>query len=206
MDNTDWWEVLGRWCAVAFVVAGTARFSNMALTILYLNTNIPSPGWARSLTLAIAFGAALVGLFGFYPRLADSALRLSRAGVVAITLAAGSLLVAIIGDLFGPTSPPGVLKLLPVSILVFSTLGFLLFGLASLQTDVPSRTVGVLLLVAAISLIVFAVGITFTFVHSRTLALANSGAFAVALVATGYRIQTHPSPTSHAESAPDSVA
>lgn len=203
--TTGWWATLGRWCAMAFIVAGAARLGNMALTILYLNTEFPSPEWARTLTLTLAFGAAFFGLLGLYPRLANRTRRLSRVGIGAVAIAAGGLLVVTVGDLVGPANPPGALKFLPVLILVCSMLGFSLFGVASLRTDIPSRTVGALLLVAAISVVAFAGGITFTFVHSRTLALANSGAFAMALLATGYRIHAGPAPTGHADPTPDSV-
>lgn len=199
------WESLKKWSGAAFIVAGVSRFANSALANLPEVTAMTSPGWALDLTLVLAFGAAFIGLFGLYPRLIERTPKLSRAGLVVVAIGA----VAVTGILislvaFGGETPPGPLALLPMLVLGFSTLGFLLFGVASLRTSIPSRTVGILLLVASATTIGFIVGLTF--IHSHMLARIDTWVYAGTLLAIGYLLQTRHAPTDRANPAADSAA
>lgn len=192
------WESLVKWSATAFVVGGIARLLNLALSNLGVFIEATSPEWSRDLTLLIAFGAAYIGLFGLYPWVADRAPRLSRAGAVLAGLAGVAILISVLGKyLHGASEPPGPLKVLPLIYLLGSPRSFLLFGIASWRTRLPSRTVGLLLLLAFAAFIVLVAGI---FSQIGMLLRLSALIFAVAMLALGYVLHTGTTPFDTAES------
>lgn len=100
------------------------------------------------------FFVGVVGLFGLYPALAEENPRLARAAaVVAVLPFVGWFLVVLgtIGEaagVFGGMTGPFLA--IPIGTIATTTLAFGLFGVAVLRAGVPSRAVGVFLLVPAV--------------------------------------------------------
>lgn len=154
-DSNGAWSSLERWSATAFLIGG----SLMVVDAAFVAANIVT-GTERFLFLGQAFvgaawTAALIGLLGLYPGIADRNRWLSRAGVVfavigVVTFAAMavSVLVYYAGIPQGEYDAIGMLFI--PGVLVGSVLGFVVFGIASFRTDDRSWTFSVLLLVPAI--------------------------------------------------------
>jgi hypothetical protein len=74
--------------------------------------------------------------------------------------AGAAIVLSIVGKyLHGSAEPPGPLKILRLLYILGPPLAFLAFGVASWRTSTPSRTVGLLLLVAFAAFLVLAAGI-----------------------------------------------
>lgn len=136
-------ESLERWSATAFIISGVLWLADTVLLGLEL-MNIYAHGLLNGVFILAALLMTMVGLLGFYPRLADRAPRPALATAIVGAVAAGGLVVAfvwVLGTiaLAGVSSPPPVFIFLP-----FLALG--LFALLGLWIDRPSRTVGLLLL------------------------------------------------------------
>ena len=152
---------LKQWPALAFVIAGVARVGNAVLTHFATALGIPSPEWATSLTILLAFSAALVGLLGIYSWISPLSPRLSSVGLLAVGITLASIIASLIGKyIVGGESPQGILLIIPVSFYIFSMLSFLVFGIASFRTGVPSHTVGILIVTVGISRLVTLAGRT----------------------------------------------
>lgn len=152
---------LKQWTAQAFVIAGIARVGNAVLTHFGNVQGIPSPEWATDMTILLAFSAGLVGLLGIYSWVSELSPRLSRVGLLAVSITLASIIASLIGKyVIGGADPQGILLIIPLSFYVFSMVSFLVFGFASLRTKVPSRTVGYLLLTVGVSRIVTIAGMT----------------------------------------------
>lgn len=145
-----------------------------------------------------------LGLAGLFPVLSEGAPRLARAGLATVAIA-GAALVAFPVCLYAKTSgvalpvPPVAGFLLAG---VATTVGVLLFGVASLHTGSPSGAVGVLLV---------ATGATFVVLFGADLLyggapawvdVAVTGVQAVLLLAVGYAL---PSATTRAGDAVEQV-
>ena len=105
--------------------------------------------------IAAGWIAALVGLLGLYPKLADRSRWLARAGgVFAVIGVIGfvgngvTALIAFVRDL-PPTEafPMFVLIGIIIGVLIGSILAFVSFSIASLRSDAHSRVIGLLLLI-----------------------------------------------------------
>lgn len=144
--------------ALAFVVAGLGDLGNEVLH------QLGSAVVFLDLTILLTYGAVTLGFLGIYSRVAEASPRLSRAGLVAAGITVVSIAVAVVAKVLLGAEPSGVAVVLSivvsVSFYLCSTLSFLLFGVASARTRVPSRAVGYLLLVAVPSRILFVVGLT----------------------------------------------
>jgi hypothetical protein len=164
-------EPLERRSATAFLIAGA-----FLIGFVVRNGIIAfGDGFSETMTAALyvvfivpAMVAAYIGLLGLYPQLSDHAPRLAGAGAVFISIAG----VAIIGFgggvgsailAAGQPDPPAITQLLWPVTLVTTIVGFLLFGVASLRTRVPSRMAGFLLLVPPITYILMMAGIVVGF-------------------------------------------
>jgi hypothetical protein len=141
-----------QYTAMAFVIAGVGRIGNETVHHFGTAVGLPVSDVVLDLTLLLTYGGALLGLLGIFFLTDDLLPRLSRTGVLLIGLTSGSIIASLFGTyVIGGESPQGILLLIPVSFYVFSTLSFLVFGIASLRTRVPSRGVGYLLLTVVIS-------------------------------------------------------
>jgi hypothetical protein len=143
--------------------------------------------------VGVAWTAALLGLLGVYPRLADRSRWLSRAGavfagigVVVFATMAVTVLLYYAGIPAGEYGNVG--QFFIPGVLVGSVLGFVSFSFASLRTGVHSRTFGILLLVPAVLVVTnilrFVAGL-----ESTTITLGIVIADASAMLAIGYLLR-----------------
>lgn len=150
------WKLLERWSAAAFIAAGVLFLVTSALFGSEMLTDISHPGWVTGLFGLSGLIASFTGLAGLYPQLADRAPRIARVGVMTLAIA-GIALVAFPLCQFAKTW--GVdLQSLPIAVFLIAVIatisGFLLFGIVSLRTRVPSRMVGLLIIGTSITFIV----------------------------------------------------
>lgn len=153
-DNTTIWEVTGQWSDRAFFAGAVMFVVAAALNVVAMI------GGAERLSLMVgeAFIAAgwfggLVGLLGLYTVLADQSRWLTRAGAVFAVIGAMTFVLLAVASLVAFFNGGGVgdlpipfIYLFP-GILLGSLLAFIPFSVASLRSDIHSRTVGTLLLV-----------------------------------------------------------
>lgn len=196
-DTTTRWGWIERWSPTAFIAAGILFLGTAALFGLVTFTDVSHPVWLTALFGLAGLVASFVGLLGLYPGLVDRVPRLARAGLVTVAIA-GIALVAFPLCLLAKTSGI-VLPTLPtvffVIAMIATILGFLLFGVASLRTCVPSRTVGFLMLATVATFIVLFVADLMYGGSPRWLDFAVSGVQAVLLLTIGYALPTGPIPT-----------
>lgn len=205
------WETLERWSATAFLVAGGVMVVFWALVALEVFADVSSP---QALLAMPALVATTVGLLGLYPELADRAPRLSRAGVGLLAVATVGLVVIFVWVLVGRVLPAAGVEMSsqPPGVVIASTVGayvltVLLFGVASLRTAVPSRTVGLLLLalVGAFTIPLVA-GVVWGSYPGEWMAVVVSGLQAGAIVAIGYTLRNGGARADTGETAVDSAA
>jgi len=206
-------QPLERWSAAAFLIAGV-----FLIGFVVRNGIIAfGDGFSETMTAALylvfvvpAEIAAYIGLLGLYPRLSEHASRLASAGAVLVGIAvvgaigfaagAGSAVLAA-----GPPEPPAVAGLFWLVTLLMTIVGFILFGIASLRARVPSRTVGLVLLVPPVTYIVMIAGMMTGYTPEWSTFLL-SAIQACAHVAIGVSLRNGDVPTDRAERAPDSAA
>lgn len=207
------WNALETWRAGAFLVAGTFfigfvirngiiafgdGFSESATAALYLAFVVP------------AEVAAYVGLLGLYPRLSVVAPRLAAVGAALAGIAA----VAVVGFAggvgasllaAGPPEPPAVSQLLWLVTLATTISAFVVFGVAGLRTEVPSRTVGVVLLLPPATYVVMMTGM-FAGYAPEWSTFALSPIQAAAHVGIGLAIRNSDAQADRVEASLDSAA
>ena len=206
-------EPLERWSATAFLIAGA-----FFIGFVVRNGIIAfGDGFSETMTVALyvvfivpAEVAAYIGLLGLYPRLSDHAARLTGAGAVFITIAG----VAIIGFgggvgsallAAGAPEPPAIAQLLLPVTLLTTIVGFVLFGVASLRTRIPSRMAGFLLLVPPTTYILMMAGMIVGYTPGWS-TVALSTVQAGAHLAIGVVLRNDGVPADRVEPAPDSAA
>lgn len=179
--------------ALAFVVAGLGALGN---EVLY---QLGSGEAILDLTILITYGGVTLGLLGIYSRVAEASRRLSRAGLVAVGITVVSIAVAVVAKSLLGAEPTGVEVILSmvvtVSFYLCSSLSFLLFGVASVRTRVPSRVIGYFLLLVVPSRVLVVVGLT----------QVASVLFAVSVLGVGYLFWTSRFPTASERSWSDST-
>lgn len=147
-EGTVPWQSLEQWRSTAFLVAGGLILGFVASNGVEAFTATQPPTWVNTLFVSPALVAAAVGLLGFYPLLTDRLPRLSLAGAAVVTVAGIAALALFIVTVMNGLLAGLQLPFLPVYFLTLVTtiLGFVLFGVATLWTNDPSRTVGLFLL------------------------------------------------------------
>lgn len=184
---------LGSVSALAFVVAGLGALGNEALY------QLGSPAVTLDLTILITYGGVTLGLLGIYSRVAEASRRLSRAGLVAVGITVVSIAVAVVAKSLLGVEPSGVEVILSmivsVSFYLCSSLSFLLFGVASVRTRVPSRAIGYLLLLVVPSRVLVILGLT----------QVASVLFAVSMLGVGYILWIGRHPTATGRLRPDTA-
>lgn len=212
-SNSGLWKSLEKWCPVVFLIAGSSLFIHVILVGLigYAGVSI-SEGYHAMFGLAGLVGA-IVGLLGFYPRLTDKSPRLALASVLAVAVAGilfSGVLVWLLGTTLltgGPqdTAPSWVGVLAPLAIVMIAS-GFVSTSIASLRTDVPSRTIGLLLMVPVASwIVILVVSVLANFTAPYSLDFFANGAISISWLAIGYRLQTESTTLKHAEPSPESA-
>lgn len=205
-----------RWGPVAFIVGGIGLLGTTVVGSLDVAGVMASvPRWTME-PLVFGLWFVFVGLLGFYPYVAESSPRLSRGGLVTSGIAwlmwTGTLLAVHIVVLTsertladpGSWAPP----LLAAGFLL-ALLSFLAFGIASVRSESPSRTVGLLLLVPVVAFLGQAVLLISKIVSGEVLSvlqLAFGGIIGIVLIAVGYRLRTTAEPPARSESETDAVA
>lgn len=197
------WSLLARWRARGFLVAGGLLLASPVTKGLALLADVSPPVWLLALLVFPGLLAALAGLLGMYPRLADDSSRLALAGGIAtvvagcgVTLVFGWALASSISLSLGAltiTAPSGSIYL---SLMALIATGFILFGLASLRASVDPRLTGFLLLAFAVPWVVI---LAVTPVYGSDLpewfALAVYGVMPIVLLTTGYSVREGGSPS-----------
>jgi hypothetical protein len=191
------WPLLARWRARAFLVAGGLLLASPATKALALLPGVSPPVWLVALLVFPGLLAALAGLIGMYPQLADETPLLAFAGGV-VAAFTGSGLTLLFGWVFASsvfpslgalavTEPPGWAF---VSLMVLIPTGFALFGVASLRAAVHSRSTGYFLLGFAVPWVaILAVTPVYGSDLPGWLALAVYGVMPIVLLATGYSVR-----------------
>lgn len=154
LGSTQRWETLERWRTTAFLIAGGIFVVDAALLAVDIASGT-EPGAFGQALVGAGWTAAFLGLLGFYPSLAEGSRRLVRAGAVfavvgGVTMAA--MAAAMLGYATGVLGgePSGVIYFLP-GVFLGIVLGFGSVAVASLQTRVYSRRVGLLFLLLPVT-------------------------------------------------------
>lgn len=216
-NDSALWGSLERLGPAGFVLAGLGSVSVVAISgleiLLYGQRFQVVPEIGIALVAIPTMFATLVGLLGFYPRIAGHSRWLARGG--GATAAVGLLgvvlatVAGIVADLLGIARFTGgedvaVLNFLFFLVIVTLLLSFLLYGVASVLTSRPSRLVGFLLLIPVVEpLSVIAFGLLGVEVPGGP--LITLGIQGVALLALGYFLYAAPEPTGSAEPATDTT-
>lgn len=206
-------KVLERWSASVFLAAGGLLLVTTAINGVDVVTPIDTQEgvllWLEGLT---GFGGVVltfVGLLGLYSRLSNVAPRLARTGTL---LAVGPTMFFTVVLVFCAGLAPALgypsLKTLVPSFVTIATgtllpfaLALTLFGIGSLRTAMPSRSVGGFLLVIAAAWFVF-FGATWVYApHTPVwVTFVQTSMMAVPTVAIGYHLRTDTGWAHHAAS------
>lgn len=209
--GTRLWRTLEGWTATAFFVAGGLLLASPAHVGLELFTDVSLPTWLVTLFVMPGLTTALFGLLGLYPRLADRAPRLALAGGVTAGIT-GTILALLFGWILGGTlvsavpgivigTPPGVLF---TTVALTMTLGFLLFGFATLRSPDLAPSFGLLLLLFAVPwLVVLVATAVFGSAFPDWLTLAIYGPIPFIMLATGYTLRVGAIPTGREDASVD---
>lgn len=189
-----------RWGPAAFVIGGVGILITSVVGSLDVAGAIEAPPRLAMGPLLFGLWFVFVGLLSFHRRVADASPKLARGGWwtagIAWLLWTATLLAALAVDLTtgrtlanpGSWGPP----LLTVAF-VLALLGFLCYGTASVRTERPSRTFGLLLLLPVAAFLGQAVLLASKILTGEVVAvlqLALGGLAAAALIAVGYRLRS----------------
>lgn len=185
------WDPLEKRSATLFLVAGVIFVGDLA--ILAVGTE----QLARELGQAFVgagWTAAFIGLLGSYPELVDRSRLLARAGAVFAGIGAVVFAVMAVAVLvfFTGIADGDFAALVPIflpGVIIGCVLGFVSFSVASLRSDVRSRSFGILLSVPAI-IVVTNVLTGVTGIASRTTILAIVGSLVAVHSTIEYLLQT----------------
>lgn len=212
INNRGRWEPFGEYSSTLFFGAGMLMLAAIAISLFRNTAWFSSPRWLHNLLGPLGVVLTAYGLVVFYPRIADASPRLARAGVVVSMVAAGAISVAISGASVAAvltdttiTDPPGWVPILYFSTIVLLSLGFLLYGVASLRTRVPSRSVGLTMLAPAVMLFALFVGEAMLGLYAylpRIVSIATPGF----LLFLGYTVRAGSAETDRVESPAESPA
>lgn len=204
-----WWGWLEQWSATAFLVGGLLMVVDAVLVGLNIITGAEHFLLLGQAFVGTAWTVALLGLLGLYPGLANRSRWLSRAGAVCAVIGVVTFATMAVAVLFyyagipaGEYSDIGMFFL--PGVIVGSVLGLISFSAASLRTGVPSRTIGILLLVPPI-LVVTNILRFIAGMESVSITLSVVIADAIAMLAIGYLLRSSPKPTDRTEPTPGEV-
>ena len=157
-NNTTRLESLEQRNAAVFVIAGVLFVGFVIVSAISGFTEMTSI-WLGVAEVGTGLGglvASITGVLGLYPQLNDRVPRLSGAALLAFVLAVVGLvgtvvwLVGGVGLENAPEAVPVALTALASLSILLIAAGFLLFAVACLRTNTPSRRVGYLLVVPVI--------------------------------------------------------
>lgn len=184
-----------QWSGMAFLAAGGVWLIDSALYVLDLFGGVSIPGTVNGTLILTAILLTQIGILGLKTPIADETPRLAVTGglLVGITgLVTAVTLAWMLGaGLLNQPIPPGSLL---VGLILASLVALLLFGLASVYAEAPSRTSGVLLLLLAAAWSVWAVtGLLLATPEWSPIAFGVT--FSVVTATTGYVLQAGITPT-----------
>jgi hypothetical protein len=204
-DNNSALDPLERWSPTLFLVSGVilVGFAASLAAIGLMDMSLP-----RNVFAGAGFTLAFLGLLGLYPGLADWSPRLARAGAVFAVLGALGFAVTFVLGVAeaGGITPPAWVEPIQLLNIIGLVLGFFVFGVGTLRTDMYTRHLGVLLLVPAV---VFAVnlvrvGVLGAWTPSWAPFLLGS-LQALTMLAIGYSLRVESTATERAEGPVDTT-
>ncbi len=183
-----------------FIIAAAFDVANIVVGVEDLRSGV---GQAF---IAAGWVAALIGLLGLYPKLADRSRWLVRAGgVFAVIGVVGfvgngvTALVAFVREVPPQEAfPASVLVGTLIGVLIGAILAFVSFSIASLRSDVHSRTIGILLIVPTLFVItnffiLSAIGVPMPRPSEVTLFIVSG--LALTMLAIGHVLRTEAAPS-----------
>jgi hypothetical protein len=205
-DDNSVLDPLEQWSPTLFLVSGVVLvgFAASLAAIGLMDISLP-----RNVFAGAGFTLAFLGLLGLYPGLADWSPRLARAGAVFAVLGAlGFAVTFVLGvaEVRGIT-PPAWVEPIQLLNIIGLVLGFFVFGVGTLRTDMYARLLGILLLVPAV---VFAVnlvrvGVLGAWTPSWAPFLLGS-LQALAMLSIGYSLRAESAATERPEGPTDMTA
>lgn len=201
-------EVIEEKSALLFLVAGGLLIVFAALLGVEAVTDRAAP---EDIFGPGGFAIAFVGLLGLYPTLADKTPWLARVGALFAAVgsvgAAGTSLGSL-GSFMGvlPEDPPAWAAIFMLAMVIGMVPGFISFGVASLRTDIQSRTTGFLLLIPAIIFAVMFSGTVHSVVNDSLANLILSSGQALSHLAIGLTLRSQGLATDRPEPAADATA
>lgn len=155
-NNTSRWELLERWSATLFLAGGVSWLVAAAINSLIHFADLLSMNVLSQVFISSAMLFGMLGLVGFYPKLADWRPRVTKVSLGAAVLAAMGASAIVIWSLLSVLLPSvNVLETESPAIAILIITGLLLlvtpflFGSIVLRTDAFPRSVGGLLLAEA---------------------------------------------------------
>lgn len=196
------WARLEQVAPSAFAIGGLGILGLGVAGALDQAAIVPSPGWLHAILMLGGIWFVFIGLVGFYPTVAQLAPRLSLAAVVTSALGWMALTVALVGAIVidlttqrtfedpGSWAPPFL-----VGAFVLVLLSSLGYGIVSVRTNRPSRTIGFLLFVPFAALLGQAVLLISKIVAGDVLpvvqlSLAGIAGFAIIAIGVLLKIET----------------
>lgn len=206
------WNRLESLGEVAFLAAGLLWLGFVGISAYerHVLMNRHQYIWLTEVLLPVGWLCAYIGLLGFYPRVADVAPRLSRAsgslvivGIVSLLIERGGAVV--LGFISDRPFWEVITGLEPLYAIVMATtfLGFLLYGVASVLTQIPSRTVGGLFLAPIALLSTHLVSIAVDGLGNSV--LFQFGMIALVMIALAYVLRFTPTKSVPTGAMPDSA-
>lgn len=203
------WRSLERWSATAFLAAGLLMVVDAFVVAANIVTGAERLLLVGQVFVGVAWTAALLGLLGLYPQLADRSRWLSRAGalfaaigVVVFAVMAVTVVVYLAGIPAGDYSDVGSLFI--PGVLIGSVLGFVSYSAATLRTAVRSRAFGILLALPAVLVLANILRFVAGF-ESTTITLGIVVGDALVMLAIGQSLRTGTSHTEQADVSADST-
>lgn len=180
------WDLLEQWSAIIFLVAGVLLLITAVGLAVEVVTDMSLQGPLIGIPQFLGLLIAYVGLLGIYPHLRDHAPQLALVGILLILAPIAAIILILAYSVAVGGEPPFAGLAFMVIGLGFA-LGIGMFGLASIQTEIPSRGVGLFLLMWAVPwLLLVALGAENSAVVDFVISMLN----AVAVLGIGYLLQT----------------
>ena len=210
--NTIGWGAVEEYCSTLFLVAGVLMLVAISIGVLRNTTGFSSPSWVHNFLGPLGVVCTAYGLLAFYPWVAEASPRLARAGLVLATVAAAAISVAFLVATGAAvltdatvTNPPDLVPPLYFTTIAALALGFLVYGVASLRTRVPSRAIGLTMLAPAVLLSALFVGENVFGLHVQLPRIVFVGT-PVFLLFLGYTVRDGTTATDREKSAVKSPA
>lgn len=205
------WSSLESWAPTGFVLGGLGLLGYAVLKSALFLTGVAVSDIVQTMIGHVGLLLPAVALLGLYPRVRDAAPRLALAGVVSGAVAGVlniTLVVVLIQLTLTMEGYPAIPEETPLwgALVLFAgllaiMLAFISMGLASLRTDVVSRTTSYLLLAPGIAwvalFVLHAAGINGTLIG-----VVVYTPIGVSLLAFGVRLRNTPPPADQGQPSP----